>query len=315
MASDKVFQTPASGQWSVFAHVRWQNLVSGISGGIASTLLLHPLDLVKIRFEVNDGSKGKHHSYRGLVDAFRTISREEGYLGLYKGVSPNMWGAGAAWGLYFFFYSAMKAYCQEGDASRPFGPGLNVTVGALAGVSTLCFTNPIWVVKTRMCLQLPGQRTATGKPVRLYRGMLHGLSSLYQEEGLRGFYKGFVPGLVGVSHGTLQFLGYEQLKQRYCLYSNIPYNSQLDISYYLLFSALSKLFAATGTYPYQVVRARLMDQQSSFTGMVDVVQRTWRYEGARGFYKGLFPNLLRVTPATCITFVVYEKMSHWLLAR
>lgn len=34
-----------------------------------------------------------------------------------------------------------------------------------------------------------------------------------------------------------------------------------------------------------------------------------RYEGIRGFYKGLVPSLLRVTPATAITFVVYEKVS------
>ena len=37
-----------------------------------------------------------------------------------------------------------------------------------------------------------------------------------------------------------------------------------------------------------------------------------RFEGPRGFYKGLLPQLLRVTPATAITFVVYEKVFHHL---
>lgn len=32
------------------------------------------------------------------------------------------------------------------------------------------------------------------------------------------------------------------------------------------------------------------------------------YEGLTGFYKGFIPNLLRVTPACCITFLVYETM-------
>ncbi|KAH9510778.1 hypothetical protein DERF_009285 [Dermatophagoides farinae] len=36
-------------------------------------------------------------------------------------------------------------------------------------------------------------------------------------------------------------------------------------------------------------------------------------EGAKGFYKGIVPNLLRVTPACAITFVVYENTSHLLL--
>lgn len=34
----------------IFGHVRIENLVAGLSGGVVSTLILHPLDLVKIRF-------------------------------------------------------------------------------------------------------------------------------------------------------------------------------------------------------------------------------------------------------------------------
>ena len=29
----------------------WENLVAGFSGGLISTLVLHPLDLVKVRFQ------------------------------------------------------------------------------------------------------------------------------------------------------------------------------------------------------------------------------------------------------------------------
>lgn len=42
---------PGSSAWSaVFRHVRYENLVAGVSGGVLSNLALHPLDLVKIRF-------------------------------------------------------------------------------------------------------------------------------------------------------------------------------------------------------------------------------------------------------------------------
>ena len=34
----------------VISHVKVENLVAGLSGGVVSTLVLHPLDLVKIRF-------------------------------------------------------------------------------------------------------------------------------------------------------------------------------------------------------------------------------------------------------------------------
>lgn len=31
--------------------VQWEHLVAGVSGGVVATLVLHPLDLVKIRFQ------------------------------------------------------------------------------------------------------------------------------------------------------------------------------------------------------------------------------------------------------------------------
>lgn len=52
-------------------------------------------------FLVNDGRTATIPQYRGLTSAFTTIIRQEGLRGLYKGVTPNVWGSGSAWGLYF----------------------------------------------------------------------------------------------------------------------------------------------------------------------------------------------------------------------
>lgn len=52
-------------------------------------------------FTVNDGRTTAVPQYRGLTSAFATIFRQEGVKGLYKGVTPNVWGSGSAWGLYF----------------------------------------------------------------------------------------------------------------------------------------------------------------------------------------------------------------------
>lgn len=47
-------------------------------------------------------------------------------------------------------------------------------------------------------------------------------------------------------------------------------------------AALSKIFAVVTTYPYQVVRARLQDQHNIYSGVLDVVRRTWRYDSDLG---------------------------------
>ena len=80
---------------------------------------------------------------------------------------------------------------------------------------------------------------------------------------------------------------------------------------YLTGAAISKLIAAVATYPYQVVRARLQDQQSNYSGALNCVRQTFRYEGMSGLYKGLVPYLVHVMPNICIVFLIYENMSKW----
>lgn len=56
-----------------------------------------------ISFAVNDGQTPAPQ-YRGLRNAMATIFRQEGARGLYRGVTPNVWGSGSAWGFYFLLY-------------------------------------------------------------------------------------------------------------------------------------------------------------------------------------------------------------------
>ncbi|XP_032529032.1 solute carrier family 25 member 32 [Danaus plexippus] len=303
----------SSSKLAILSHIKYEHLVAGISGGVTSTLILHPLDLIKIRFAVNDGRTATVPRYDGLGSAFVTIVKKEGVRGLYRGVTPNVWGSGSAWGFYFLFYNAIKTWIQGGNARTPLGPGLHMLAAAQAGVLSLVMTNPIWVVKTRLCLQYSEEHNIADN--KRYRGMVDGLKKIYRTEGVRGLYRGFIPGMFGVSHGALQFMTYEEMKNRYNQYRNLPIDIKLTSAEYLTFAAISKLIAAVATYPYQVVRARLQDQHRVYSGAWHCVTETWRHEGLLGFYKGLKPNLVRVIPATMITFLTYENVSHFMLRR
>lgn len=65
---------------------------------------------------------------------------------------------------------------------------MHMAAAAQAGVLTLVMTNPIWVVKTRLCLQYDGVATAAKDSSR-YGGMVDALSKIYKYEGIRGLYK------------------------------------------------------------------------------------------------------------------------------
>ncbi|CAO1315416.1 unnamed protein product [Diamesa hyperborea] len=302
--------TPKPGKVGIFSHVKYEHMLAGMSGGVTSTLILHPLDLIKIRFAVNDG-RSAAPQYRGVSSAFATIFRQEGFKGLYKGVTPNVWGSGSAWGFYFLFYNTIKTWIQGGNTTQALGPALHMLAASEAGILTLLMTNPIWVVKTRLCLQYDNVKDTNCD--KRYRGMIDGLMKIYKTEGVRGLYSGFVPGMLGVSHGALQFMTYEEMKNAYNEYRKLPIDTKLSTTEYLSFAAISKLIAAAATYPYQVIRTRLQDQNNTYKGTWDCIKKTWRFEGWIGFYKGLRPNLTRVIPATMITFVTYEHLSHYLL--
>lgn len=80
-------------------------------------------------------------------------------------------------------------------------------------------------------------------------------------------------------------------------------------SEYLIFAAISKLIAAAVTYPYQVIRARLQDHHHTYEGAWDCMKKTWRYERLLGFYKGLVPYLVHVTPNICLVMLIWENFT------
>lgn len=50
MSSNKSNSSVPNSKLALFTHVKYEHLIAGVTGGVTSTLLLHPLDLIKIRF-------------------------------------------------------------------------------------------------------------------------------------------------------------------------------------------------------------------------------------------------------------------------
>ncbi|XP_057862445.2 folate transporter 1, chloroplastic isoform X4 [Cryptomeria japonica] len=238
----------------------------------------------------------------------------QGLRGLYSGFFPAVLGSSLSWGLYFFFYSRAKHRYQK-DTGEQLGPGLHLASAAEAGTLVCLFTNPVWLVKTRLQLQVPG--SAAHQP---YSGFFDASRTIFRDEGWRALYKGLGPGLLLVSHGAIQFTAYEEARKfviksrnKQCNDGNIHGDEVLTSADYVAMGAFSKIFAALSTYPYQVIRARVQQRPNSegvpkYRDSYHALTETLRFEGIRGLYKGIVPNLLRNVPASSITFLVYENV-------
>ncbi|RKU45030.1 hypothetical protein DL546_005060 [Coniochaeta pulveracea] len=243
---------------------------------------------------------------------------------LYRGLAPNLLGNASSWASFFFFKSRAELAITTFKSGSDAVPGKVLTPtdfflsSLAAGAATQCITNPIWVLKTRI---VSSDRNAAGA----YPGMIAGVKHIIQTEGLRGFYRGLGVGLMGVSHGAVQFAVYEPAKRVYFRRKRDwtgdtglqpdAKDAKITNDATVVLSTLSKFVAGTVTYPLQVLRARLQNyhaEERFGRGIRGVVRQLWREEGFRGFYRGTMPGVVRVLPATWVTFLVYENVKFYL---
>lgn len=323
---------------ATFGSTARDQAVAGFLAGTVSTLALHPLDLAKITQQVSEVRA--EHWWRVLPAHVRS----HGLPSLYRGLGANLVGSASSWALFFYFYSILKGKLEPGthdDSDRTNKDGSNASsnttvrhdklgskragahlfASAVAGAATCFFTNPLFVVKSRMLTQLNGQPDS-------YSGVFHGLKTIYRLEGIPGLYKGLAAALIGVSHGAVQFMVYESLKDHWSVSQHngkIHNNSEkLGTIHFMSFAAISKIIATVTCYrknsylmiAYQVIKSRIQVQQSvlrnKYSTIRGAVFTIWKNERLAGFYKGLGVNIIRVLPSTVITFGVYEAVSKYL---
>jgi len=205
-------------------------LIAGFSGGVVSTTILLPLDIVKLRLQVTESSK-PWRSFR----SFRILGgivKYEGLRGLYQGWTPAVLGSAISWGGYFFLYENFKRRLVEYKLSQQNVPLLsplgtkttieastvlnsvdNFVLACAAGAVMVALTNPVWLIKTRMQLQM--RKASEQHQIRPYTNMVDAFATIVREEGALALYKGSGPALLLTSHGGVQFVVYEYLRKNF----------------------------------------------------------------------------------------------------
>lgn len=127
---------------------------------------------------------GETPMYKGTFDCAAKTIKNEGFLGLYKGMSAPIVGVAPIFALCFAGYALGKRI-QQTDGNTKLNNRQIVVAGSFSGLLSTIITAPGERIK---CL-LQIQQASSGAE-RKYNGMLDCAGKLYKEGGIRSIYKG-----------------------------------------------------------------------------------------------------------------------------
>ena len=248
--------------------------------GVASGIVTCPLDVIKTKLQAQGsfrnpalqqpgGMPASAILYRGLIGTGRTIIRQDGLKGMYRGLGPMLLGYLPTWAVYMAVYDSSREWfianrygMVEGDKWLP-----RIYASVVAGACSTVVTNPIWVIKTRLMSQVSRSASDGARTPWHYNNTYDAFRKMYRSEGIAAFYSGLAPALLGLTHVAIQFPLYEYFKQNFtglemgAVPSSEDHESWTNVVGILSATLLSKVCATTATYPHEVLRTRLQTQQ------------------------------------------------------
>ncbi|GKV42090.1 hypothetical protein SLEP1_g49535 [Rubroshorea leprosula] len=177
------------------------SLVAGACAGVSSTLCTYPLELVKTRLTI------EKDMYDGILDAFVKILQNEGPGELYRGLAPSLIGVIPYAATNYFAYDSLKKAYRKVFKQEKIGNVETLLIGSLAGAVSSSATFPLEVARKHMQVgALHGRK--------VYKNVFHALSSILEQEGIQGLYKGLGPSCMKlVPAAGISFMCYEAMKR------------------------------------------------------------------------------------------------------
>lgn len=285
----------------------------GVAGAVSRTVV-SPLERLKILFQVQ--SVGRDAYKLSVGQALAKMWREEGWRGFMRGNGTNCIRIVPYSAVQFGSYNFYRRNFFEPYAGGELTSLLRLTCGGLAGITSVVFTYPLDIVRTRLSIQSASFAELGDRPKQL-PGMWATLIHMYKTEGgLGALYRGMIPTVAGVApYVGLNFMVYEVVRQ----YLTPEGEQNPSAVRKLLAGAISGAVAQTCTYPFDVLRRRFQINTMSGMGyqyksIGDAIRVIVAQEGLVGLYKGIVPNLLKVAPSMASSWLSFEMCRDYLVA-
>eukprot|EP01114_Cavostelium_apophysatum_P021819 TRINITY_DN7711_c0_g1_i1.p1 TRINITY_DN7711_c0_g1~~TRINITY_DN7711_c0_g1_i1.p1 ORF type:complete len:317 (-),score=55.65 TRINITY_DN7711_c0_g1_i1:628-1578(-) len=301
---------------SFLANPTLQKFVFGGWSCMTAACFTNPIDVIKVRLQLqgeNHGATGQGKSsldhiygkdvkYKGFLRGVLEIVKDEGIVGLYKGLFPSLLREGSYSTIRMGGYDVMKELLGAHDvAHTPLWK--KIVAGATSGAVGSAIANPTDLVKVRM-------QADTGTP-RRYASTFDAFAQIWRSEGLAGLYKGVGPTTYRATLLTASQLPSYDHSKHFILNHKLMQSD--NISTHIVASMIAGFNAAVITSPVDVIKSRIMNDKTTegapkYKNTYDCFVKIIRSEGLIGLYKGFFPNWMRIGPHTIITFLVYEEL-------
>ncbi|EWC47560.1 hypothetical protein DRE_03180 [Drechslerella stenobrocha 248] len=267
-------------------------------GGASSmwaAVFTHPLDLNKVRLQtakkVGNGPKP------GMVDTFKTIYRNEGFLGLYRGLTASLLRQATYSTMRFGVYEELKDRVKQPNKQLPLPTliALSSTSGFLGSIAG----NPADIINVRM--QQDGALPVEKR--RNYKNAIDGLVKMVRQEGFGSLFRGVGPNSGrGALMTASQLASYDEFKMLLLGTGMFEDNLTTHFTASTLAGGVATLICS----PVDVVKTKIMSSHDP-DGIMHLLKKTTKREGLMWVFKGLLPSFIRLGPHTVLTFVFLEQ--------
>lgn len=279
-------------------NVRIKGIVAGgLTGGI-EMCITYPFNYVKMQLQL-DGKAGAGKQYSGIWDVVTKTVKNRGIFGLYRGLTVVISGAIAKVSVRFGAFESIKKQFLNSDGK--LSPEKRFFAGLSAGLcEAILVVTPADTINVKI---VNDQRS----PNPRFRGIIHGVRTIIQENGLRGVYQGLGPTMIKQgSNQAIRFFVVETLKD---WYSGDDKSKVVPKPIVGLFGAFAGGVSVLGNTPIDVIKTRMQGLEAAkYKNSLDCAVQMWRAEGPRAFYKGTIPRLSRVCLEVSITFMIYDTL-------
>lgn len=187
--------------------------IAGILGDLASSVFYVPSEVLKTRLQLqgrynNPYTKGSGYNYNGLIDAIKTIARNEGPRTFVFGYKETLFRDLPFSALQFAFYERFRQIAMSYNQTDDLPISAELLTGASAGGLAGIITTPLDVIKTRI-------QTATETNPANKISTIRALSLIYKNEGLLGMFSGVGPRFIwtGIQSSIMLLLYQISLKE------------------------------------------------------------------------------------------------------